>query len=62
MTLTFEDKVTSRKNAIAFLEQLKTYERTQDLHETTIGQCTIKCKNKERFKEYEKAIKKPKIW
>lgn len=43
MAVTFTDKVSSRVEAIKALERLKEYEKTHNLHEKTIGKCTIRC-------------------
>lgn len=62
MAVTFTDKVSSRVEAIKTLERLKEYEKTHNLHEKTIGKCTIRCKNEEQFDEFKEAIKNPKQW
>lgn len=62
MFISFEDKANSRACAIKILEELKEYERTHSFIERKIGNSTIKCRNEERFKEYEQAIKQPKQW
>lgn len=62
MFVSKEDKVNARAYAIQALERLKEYEKTQVLHEKQIGKCTIMCKNKEQFEDFEQAINNPKMW